>query len=320
MPANPFDFTPLHYAGCLLDRADYRRRDDSWLDTAATAGPVRVLPVWRDRNLFMDGPAATVLTAAMAQAALENGGDRVFLGMDGDCPVFAVDLSDHDEDHLINLADGSRPADLRAFGTLLDGHTAGILAYARAILHWHRNHRFCGRCGHATVAAHGGHKRVCTNPDCAREGFPRTDAVVIMLVEHIPDDGSPRRCLMGRHGRLPNQVYSTLAGFVEPGESLENAVAREVFEEAGIHIDAIRYRGSQPWPFPTALMLGFRARAVSTDIHIDPEELQDASWFTADEIAEFGDWGDESAAWWLPRRDSIAWSLIDEWVQEQRRG
>ena len=190
------------------------------------------------------------------------------------------------------------------------------MAYARGILHWHQHHRYCGQCGHPTENQHGGHMRLCLNPDCGRETFPRTDPAVIMLVEHTPSNGEPPKCLLGRHSAWPPGSYSTLAGFVEPVESLEEAVAREVFEEAGIRVANVRYQASQPWPFPSSLMLGFRAQAETTAIKLDPDELADARWFTAEEIRSFGEWGDDSASLRLPRKDSIARFLVESWLGE----
>jgi len=173
------------------------------------------------------------------------------------------------------------------------------------VTHWHSRHRFCGVCGAPTVAQTAGHTRLCTNPDCATVHFPRTDPATIMLVT----DGD--RCLLGRQKVWIPGMYSTLAGFVEPGESLEQAVAREVREESGIEVDAVRYHSSQPWPFPASLMLGFHAVARSRDLVIDPEELEDGRWFTAREVRNFAALGLS-----LPRPDSIARRLVESWLAE----
>jgi NAD+ diphosphatase len=166
-------------------------------------------------------------------------------------------------------------------------------------------------------SAHGGHMRRC--PTCARETFPRIDSAVIMLVETTNETGEPI-CLLGRHARLPTGIFSTLAGFVETGESLEETVVREVMEESGVKVDRVDYRGSQPWPLPASLMLGFRARATTTDISAHDDELEAVAWFTAEELSGFGEWSDEAAEFRLPRRDSIARVLIDEWLAEHRAG
>ena len=156
------------------------------------------------------------------------------------------------------------------------GPEAALLAYARGLMYWHRRHRFCGVCGAATDSRGGGHVRRCRNADEPHEHFPRTDPAVIMLVTHDDLEGRGPAALLGRQSRWPDGMYSTLAGFVEPGESLEEAVAREVREETGVAVADVRYQASQPWPFPSSLMLGFRARAVTTGIDVDQRELQDA--------------------------------------------
>ena len=208
--------------------------------------------------------------------------------------------------------------DLRRAGPLLATRDATLMAYARGILHWHQHHRYCGKCGHATESQHGGHMRLCTNPDCSRETFPRTDPAVIVLVEYRPANGGPPRCLLGRHQAWPPGAFSTIAGFVESVESLEKAVAREVFEETGVRVGNVIYQASQPWPFPASLMLGFRAQAERTTITIDPDALAEARWFTAEELRSFGEWGDEAAPLRLPRKDSIARFLVESWVAENK--
>src|SRR3546814_482718 len=182
-------------------------------------------------------------------------------------------------------APGSVPpgvfTDLRRIGPLLERFEGSLLAYARGLLWWHQRHRFCGVCGHPTVSVKGGHQRSCTNQACAAPQFPRTDPAVIMLVH----DGE--RCLLGRQRVWPDGMYSTLAGFVEPGETLEEAVAREVWEESGIQVRDVRYHSAQPWPFPSSLMLGFHAAAKSFEIVRNDDELGDAQWYTAEDLAGF---------------------------------
>ena len=192
--------------------------------------------------------------------------------------------------------------DLRAVAGLLPGGDAAILAHARGLMHWRTKHRFCGICGAGCLPQSAGHSMKCTG--CNASHFPRTDSAVIMLV-HRGD-----RALLGHSTRFPNsKMYSTLAGFLEPGETLEEAVAREVFEEAGVRVDNVQYHSSQPWPFPASIMLGFYARGLTEEITIDPEEIADAKWFSRDDMLRHRDLGFQ-----LPRGDSIASRLIADWL------
>jgi len=224
----------------------------------------------------------------------------VLLGLLDGRAVFAVECSGDEPPALPNPA---RFEDLRNARGALGAGDASILAHARALMHWRGRHRFCGVCGQPCEPRSAGHVLVCTG--CGTQHFPRTDPAVIMLVEH------GERCLLGHSQRFPaSTMYSTLAGFVEPGESLEEAVAREVLEESGIRVGAVRYHSSQPWPFPGNVMLGFYAEGLSETITIDPAELTDARWFSR---AELG--APETVGISLPRRDSIARRLIEDWVK-----
>ncbi len=306
------------YAGVALDRAAHLRGDALWLRARLGAPESRIVPLWRGRSLVGQGapPRAAYLSPAALKVRLEAWADFVLLGLENDIAYFAHDISDLAESVLDGLAANARFEDLRNVGGLLPAAEAGLLAYARGILYWHRRHRFCGVCGAPTGAGEGGHLRVCENAACAAQHFPRTDPAVIMLVS----DGA--RALLGRNRNWAPGLYSTLAGFVEPGESLEEAVRREVFEEAGVVVDAVGYHSSQPWPFPSSIMLGFVARAAETRIRVNPRELEDARWFTRAELESAGDWlaganltdaGDGHLR--LPRADSLARRLIDDWLR-----
>lgn len=303
--------SPIFYTGAGLDRVDARRGDAAWIAARRADPHCRVLPVWRDRNLFaaQAEPCLGWLDGAAAQAVLARAAEAVLLGLDGEVAYFAADLSALEEAEAAALCNGARFADLRQAGAAMAGRDAALLAHARGMAHWHRRHRFCGVCGSPTKASEAGHMRACTNPACAQPHFPRTDPAVIMLVTRPgPDGGS---CLLAhKAGFLPG-MYSTLAGFVEPGESLEEAVAREVMEETGVAVADVAYRASQPWPFPGAIMLGFRAVAVTEAITVDPGELVDAFWFSRADIARMPETGKR-----LPRPDSIALWLIREWLEE----
>jgi NAD+ diphosphatase len=300
---------PNFYVAEGFDRAAHRRKDAAWLDARRTDPNSLIVPVWRTRNLVVLGEPPAALFPDMILAARFGEDPLIFLGETAEHPYFAWDLSALEETEAQALARAYAPAaefvDLRRVGALLPRRDGALLAYARGVTHWHARHRFCGVCGASTVAQTAGHTRLCTNRDCATVHFPRTDPATIMLVT----DGD--RCLLGRQKIWMPGMYSTLAGFVEPGESLEQAVAREVREESGIEVGVVRYHSSQPWPFPASLMLGFHAVARSRDLVIDPEELEDGRWFTAEEVRNFAALGLS-----LPRPDSIARRLVESWLAE----
>jgi NAD+ diphosphatase len=302
----------IHYTNAALDRLDIRRNDPDWIAGEMTDEKTLVLPVRNDRNLLRANahPAMQALQGEGARNVLDKADEVVLLGLDDDKSLFAADISSASEEEAdLLIGDDSEFVDLRQVPGALPQGDGAVLAYARGILYWHRRHRYCGDCGHPTESADGGHVRRCTNPDCAHSHFPRTDPAVIMLVMRPGPNGGA--CLLAhKSGFLPG-MYSTLAGFVEPGETLEEAVAREVMEEAAVAVTDVRYRASQPWPFPASLMLGFRAVATSFDIERNPAELDDAAWFTRDDIARMAETGKR-----LPRPDSIALWLIEEWLEE----
>jgi NAD+ diphosphatase len=293
------------YAFAEIDRAGRYRRDAAWLAARIADPTSRFLPVWRNQNLVHAGAAPPRAALLLPHQVACEADEAVLLGIDEKGAFFAVDLSAHDEPlAALRHAAPLEFADLRRVGALMNGHEGSLLAYARGMMWWHARHRFCGVCGSPAASADAGHVRRCTDPACATAHFPRTDPAVIMLVT----DGE--RCLLGRQRAWPEGQHSTLAGFVEPGESLEDAVAREVLEETGIVVGEVRYHSSQPWPFPSSIMLGFTAEARSTAIAVDRDELEDARWFERDFIRNHPD--DDKFR--LPRRDSIARRLIEDWL------
>ncbi len=295
---------PNTYAGVPLDRAALHRKDADWLAGAWASPAARILPVSRSRN-FVCPPAETPRAVFVPVGSFQDA-EPVFLGLLDGAPLFAVDLgaAEAPEEHP-GLAGLGRFEDLRTVGPLMEAGEAALCAYARGMVWWNARHRFCGVCGAPAAGAEGGHQRVCTDPACATRHFPRTDPAVIMLVH----DGGDR-VVLGRNARFPTGLHSVLAGFVEPGESLEDAVAREVMEEVGLAVTDIRYHSSQPWPFPSSLMLGFSARAVSFDIRPDLDELESARWMERAFLRDHTPGEDFR----LARRDSIAWRLISEWI------
>ncbi len=289
-----------------FDRAAKRRLDPEWLEAALRSPETRVALAWRSKMLIAaEGEARRAAT--LPGDALDHVGEAVFLGMADGSPHFAVDVSAFEAEEVeVRFAPHGVFEDLRMIGLLLPGDDAALLAYAKGMLYWHERHRFCGVCGHPTRASDGGHRRLCTNEACKTEQFPRSDPAVIMLIEH--ED----KCLLARGARFPANFVSVLAGFVEPGESLEDTVAREVFEECGVSVTDIAYASSQPWPFPSSLMLGFRARALDPALTLDPAEILEAGWYTRDQVRTLADGGPLR----IPPKFSISRRLIDDWVEE----
>ena len=308
---------PNIYAAGPLDRADDRRLDESWQAARLADPDTQFVALWRSRNLVSlpsgerpqgNGLGALWLDRSGAESLIAEAGDQVFLGLQEQRAYIALDLSHLPEETaeaLVGAAGSFR--DLREVGPLLPPDEASVLAYARGLLFWHSRHRHCGVCGSPTVSAQAGHIRRCSNPDCGASHFPRTDPAVIMLVH----DGG-RRCVLGRQKIWPPGMHSTLAGFVETGESLEDAVAREVEEEVGLKLEAVRYHSSQPWPFPSSIMLGFIAEARYAPLQVHPEELESAAWFERDALLN----SPEDERFKLPRIDSIARRLIEDWLDE----
>jgi NAD+ diphosphatase len=297
---------PNAYTGSPLDRVSGKRDDATWVASALASDEALFAPVWRARSLMRGveagTPEAVLLTREAAERVRMAGGPWALLGLWEGRPVFAVDCSNADDPLPLLPAGFGSFADLRQVAGLLPPGEASVLAHARGLMHWRVKHRFCGVCGGPCEPRSAGHAMACTN--CGAQHFPRTDPAVIMLV--VRGD----RCLLGHSQRFPNvTMYSTLAGFVEPGESLEEAVRREVEEETGVKVGAVHYHSSQPWPFPSSIMLGFHAEGLSDEITIDPEELRDARWFTRAEIADA-----QAHGFSLPRVDSIARRLIEDWL------
>lgn len=294
------------YSSSPLDRIAHRREDAAWIAEKLADPETLFVPVWRTRSLVRraeDGtPEAVYISGEIARTLLIEQGPWAFLGILEDRAVFAIDISAmEDPVPLLPEALGEF-MDLRSVGWGVPRPEASVLAHARGLLHWRQRHKFCGVCGNVCDVKSAGHVMQCTV--CNTQHFPRTDPAVIMLV-HRGD-----RALLGHSTRFPRAtMYSTLAGFVEPGETLEEAVRREVLEESGIQVGDVHYHSSQPWPFPGNIMLGFYAEGLTDEITIDPEELKDARWFTREEIRNHKDHGFD-----LPRVDSIARRLIEDWM------
>jgi len=292
------------FAGAYLERAAHLRSDAAWFDNALADARSRVVPVWNSRSLIAAGEAPRAASLHLQEISpAPDPGDLILLGLFEDTGVFAYEIESTDPPA---APPGTRFEDLRLIAPLLPADEAGLLGYARAMITWRRRHRHCGLCGARTAPAKGGHVLLCTNPACRHEQFPRIDPAIIVLVS----DGE--RALLGRQATWQAGRYSTIAGFVEPGESLEDAVAREVLEETGVSVDKIEYHSSQPWPFPSSLMLGFTAHAVTHEVQLRDQELEDARWFTRADIAK--------GLCSLPPRQSISYRLIEHWFDAAAHG
>jgi NAD+ diphosphatase len=288
-----------------FDRAAHLRKDVDFLERELRAGSSLLLPVWRDLTLIESGRLA-LLPLRDCLSLLELGGELVWLGKLGAGSCFALDLSPMTEPlaHPALAGAAREWKDLRFVGAALPAGEASLAAYARGIMHWHGRQQHCGRCGQGTAPRQGGHLRICRNEACATEHFPRTDPAIIVLVSDGED------CLLGRQRRWPKGMYSTLAGFVEPGESIEEAVAREVEEEAGVRVQDVRYFRSQPWPFPSSLMIGFMARAASRELRLGDDELEDAGWFSRAQLRAQKEHG-----FFVPGSYSLAGQLIAAFLE-----
>jgi NAD+ diphosphatase len=297
------------FAGLSLsfDRIAERRDESAWIEAQTGSPSARYLLLdaageafmRRDRDAlrWLDNDERAQWLAGISPTLLGIADQRAhfLLVLDGDADLDALEASI-----------GARRMSLRSAGLQLAVEEAGLFAYAKGLSHWQRETRHCVGCGAPLRLVSAGHRAQCSNPDCGRLHFPRTDAAVIMLVEH---DGA---CLLGRQAGWPPGRYSTLAGFVEPGESLEDAVRREVAEESGVIVDEVRYHSSQPWPMPASLMVGFIATAVSRSITMRDHELEDARWFTPQQIVD----GIADGSFVPSTALSVSYQLLAHWLQE----
>ncbi len=290
---------PNVFAGPHVDRLKFANADAESVARAIAEGSARLIPVWKSRCpvVRLPTPAAYLLPFESGPFAGIDLREMILLGDYRGLAIFTTEIDSVDPPP---LPGGAEFADLRHAAALLPHDEAGLVAYARAMISFRHRHRFCGSCGAPAEPQNNGRVMTCSREGCGTESFPRVDPAIIVLVT----DGD--RALLGRQPGWPAGRYSTIAGFVEPGESLEDAVRREVLEETGIEAGAMIYQSSQPWPFPRSLMLGFRAEAKSTEIRLDDRELEDARWFHRDELATGSV---------MPFSQSIAYRLIEEWLK-----
>lgn len=310
------------FGGGGLNRAAEFRADRDKLTSMMQAGDV-VLPIWRGKPLLAAGDMRQPTYLPANHPFLKHATEApVFLGLEDERPRFALDVSpwepdaadlsavggfiDTSEQGHSSFPKGATFADLRLNMTRLSPLDAEICATSVGVFAWHRTHGFCAKCGDPSAIDDAGWKRTC--PSCKAQHFPRTDPVVIMLITH------GNKLLIGRSHGWPEGMYSLLAGFMEPGETIEAAVRREVFEETQVRVGPVGYLASQPWPFPSSLMIGCWGEATSTDITIDKNEIEDAIWVSREEIAEA--WASKSSTLVAARKGAIAHFLIKNWLSD----
>ena len=302
---SPSSFPVNVFSGLALDRNAEQRDDEAWIAAQLADPRARFVLLGSEGHALAqrDADALRVILAAERELLLPSATPS-YLGADDTGPFFALSAEMRDASRVAAELGGDF-IDLRSAGTRLQAFEAGLFAYARALSHWQSRTRFCSVCGAPAVVVTAGHRARCTNPDCAIEHFPRVDPAMIVIVSHGD------ACLLGRQATWPERRFSTLAGFVEPGESLEDTVRREVFEEAGVRVGECAYHSSQPWPFPASLMVGFTAEAVDPAIRLGGE-LAEARWFTADEIVR----GLAERTLGLSPPLSVSFRLIEHWLRE----
>lgn len=296
------------FTSVRLDRLVEYRDDPQWVAGALESDAARLVPLWRSRSLLAiggDEQLALYLRSGEIDP-LDAIQPPTLLGTDGKRYFFAISINDQQRDGVLERHPDARFLDLRLASIDMDAKHAGVLAYARALHYWQHRHAFCGVCGHPNALESSGHRLVCSNEECGRQSFPRIDPAIIVLVTQGD------ACMLGRNASWPPRRFSTLAGFVEPGESLEDAVVREVFEESGVRLQDIRYVSSQPWPFPASAMCGFYAEAATRDWR-PSNELAEVRWFSVAKL-EAAISADEVR---LSPPVSIAFRLLADWYQQQ---
>ena len=301
---------PITFTGSPLDRAGNERRDADWLAAQITDPNSRFLPMHRLKALIDLTTGGSIAWRPRSDLAelIDQGAMTLFLGMEGGVAHFGVDVSAVKNPRGEPYGRWGKFIDVRGIAGQLPAGHAAILAQARSMIDWHQRHGFCAVCGAPSTVTDGGYARKCNDEACGAQHFPRTDPVVIMLIEQGGD------CLLGRSKMFAPGSYSALAGFMEPGESIEEAVRREIVEEVGIKSGAVRYIASQHWPFPSSLMIGCVAEAEGRDITLDPAELEDARWFSRDDIRAMVDNSQAREGLRMPPPLSLAHQLALRWL------
>ncbi len=296
----------------FLDRASVERADPRWINVQLKDKSTTIIPVWESKVLCKldEHHKPVFLNLQDFNGCSVENESLIFLGLVDNKALFAFDVDSYELASQLCEQKSGTFLDFRQVAPLLSYRDCAMLTLARFMTTWHARNIFCGKCGHKTKSLEGGNVRICTNASCKENYYPSMDPAVIVLVT------SDEKCLLGRQSPWPKNMYSTIAGFVEPGENIEDAVSREVEEETGIRIENITYQSSQPWLFPSSLMLGFTAKAKNKKIVINKSELDDARWFTRKEIRENLDKGLMK----MPMKVSIAYNLIKTWYENGEFG
>ena len=296
------------FSSNFLDRVSVKRSDNIWIHAQFKNESTRIIPVWNLKILCRSAPSQRPIFLTPGDLhdyshALES---SILLGVVDQKAYFAIDLDSAEYASALGDKKKGEFSDLRKMAPLLNYQDAALLTLARFMINWSLNNRFCGKCGNPTTGAEAGNVRICQNSECGQSHFPSMDPAIIVLV------ASDGYCLLGRQQPWPKDMYSTIAGFVEPGECIEDAVIREVEEETGIKVGEVEYQSSQPWLFPRSLMLGFTARAKSNEIRVAENELEDARWFSRQEITD----NLSNGLMRLPSKISISYHLIKAWYDK----
>ena len=308
----------LMYTDMPLERCSNQRSNKQWLNAQFSSDEARFCLIKDDEHLFTGNENVHPIWLKRSQLFQIGINSCIFLGKENNRAIFALDSNKLNPATLADITELGQWLPLRKVTFSIEQADAAILGLAKALVYWHKTNLYCGKCASLNQLVEAGHARRCTNNLCHNMTFPRTDPAVIMLVERICDDGVPR-CLLGRQAIWPQGMYSTLAGFVDPGESLEQAVCREVAEESGIEVTNVSYIRSQPWPFPASIMLGFTAQALSEKIDISQDTLEDAQWFSREQVMQFKHRDDntEEDSYKMSSTDSISYYLIDAWKNQR---
>ena len=290
-----------YFSTNFLDRISLKRNDESWIKSQIDKESTKIIPVWESKVLCQRERKEKPLF--ISSGDLDNYADLILLGKIENTTYFAININSAEYADTLGNNHNGQFIDLKQVATLLSFQDGSLLSLARFMVDWNTKHRFCGKCGSPAKSAEAGNLRICTDKNCNRNHFPSVDPAIIVLVS------SGEKCLLASQEFWPKGMYSTIAGFVEPGENIEDAVVREVQEETGISVTDIKYQSSQPWLFPSSLMIGFTAQAKNETIIMNHDELKDVGWFSREEIKTIVLNGNMK----LPSEISIAFKLIEKW-------